>query len=361
MSQYKKLFNEIKGKGEIISVINYEDIDCGQWDQFISTSENGWVTDYSEWIDFFVQKCGYQNLSFAIKNQEKIRTAFPLFLVPKLIWGKRIVSGPFFDCGGPILLPGWHHLTTIAYRHIERLTADKGADFTEIRNPSVPIPESISNDYYCQFVMDLGREEKELFKSFNNNVRRAIKKAEKACNIKISNNPKHMDIVWKHYKLAMQRHGTPPWGNRFLAMFKKQMNLGRGHVIIAYRNDNCLGGAYLWGDGKTARLEISAAKSAEAKKLQLNSLLFWRSISLSNQLGYRKLNLTRTLKNGPQYDFKKRWNAKELPLPFAYIGTKVVPRDPRETRLRHLAAMWKYLPLEMGYLFGDLIRSRMAM
>jgi hypothetical protein len=361
LPQYKKTSSEIIQGYEDFSVVNYEDIDSGEWNHFISRSGKGWVTDYSEWIDFFVQKCGYKNLSFVIKDQKNIKLAFPLFIVPNLIWGKRIVSGPFFDYGGPIILAGWNHLATLAHRNVEKVTADKGVNFAEIRNPSVPIPGSISNDYYCHFIMELNIEEELLFKSLKNNVRRAIKKASKSCSVKLSNKTEDMDTVWEHYKLAMKGHGTPPWGDSFLAMFKREMRRGRGHVVIVFRDDDSLGGAYLWGDGKTSRLEISASTSEEARKLQVNSLLFWRSILLANQLGYGEINLTRTLKNGPQYDFKKRWNAKEQPLPFVYVGTKKVPHDPRRTHLRNLAKIWRYLPSKVGYLLGDIIRSRMAM
>jgi len=341
--------------------VTYDDLPSFEWDDFISTCPGGWNTDRSEWMKFFTHDCGYRNYSFAIVAGGKIRMAFPLFMVPNLFLGKRLISGPFFDHGGPIIDPRWEHLIVPAQKNIANLASRLNVRYVEIRDPIVPIPESLSRQSYCKFLLSLRKPEENLYASLGNNVRRALKKANKACSASVSNDPKDFIVVWNLYRRTMQIHGTPPWGMKFRRMFETELELGRAHLVLASCKGACLGGALVWGDGSSARLEIAASPSEEARKLQVNSLLFWKAIVLTNSLGYERIDLTRTLKGSSHYNFKKRWGGTECPLPFTYLRHGTPPSDPRESSLRLLAVIGKYVPSRVTFLLGDMIRIRLAM
>lgn len=347
--------------GPAYVVLRYADVSRELWDNFIESSVNGWITDTSDWVHFFCSDCGYGNLSFVIETEGAIRLAFPLYLVPNLFGGHRIVSGPFFDRSAPIVAsPVQVHLMSAVRSHIARLVHETRATSVEIRDPYAPLPDTVATDCYCRFILELNRPIDELFSSLAENSRRAIRKAEKVCRVSVSDRPADLSAVWELYRLTMHSHGTPPWGPRFRDRFIREIALGRARVITASRDGICIGGALLWGNKTLSRLEISACPSAEAKTLQINSLLFWNAMVVANQLGSRQLDLTRTLVGSSHYNFKKRWGGTEVPLPFVYFGSDP-PRDPRQTWVGYLSKIGRLMPAGLLYRFGDSVRTRLAM
>ncbi len=343
------------------ATIPYGELSEREWNRFIEESAGGWVTDHSDWMRFFERDCGYENHSFAIVVEGRIRLTFSLFLVPNLLSGKRFVSGPFFDHGGPIIETGWEHLAAEAQEHVLDLATFKNVRQIEIRDSKVHLEDTVQRDDYCNFLLELGRPEEEIFAGLGENVRRAIRKSKKTCSALVSRGTEDLQAVWNLYDATMLDHGTPPWGKRFFGAFSRELETGRARLITVTHGDALLGGALFWGNGKVARLEISASPSLEARRLQVNSFLFWQAIISANTLGYESIELTRTLKRSPHYDFKKRWGGREVPLPFTYLGRESPPPDPRDSFLAHLASLGRYLPPAVMRKIGDPIRIRLAM
>ena len=86
-----------------IEIINYSSEKKQIWDDFVKKHASTWIDSTSHWIDFFENKYHYENYSFMIYKNNDLVGIFPLFLIRSIIFGKRLVSGPFLDRGGPFL------------------------------------------------------------------------------------------------------------------------------------------------------------------------------------------------------------------------------------------------------------------
>lgn len=303
---------------------DYSTLNRNKWDDFVSKHENAWIDSKSYFLDFF-EKSGYENLSFAIIDENKVVGIMPLFFIRSRFFKNRIVSGPILDRGGPFLTDriSWGDLRP----HLNEIASTKKLDFIEIRNPPIKIPGYEVREDYVNFILKLDDPQK-MWKEMDKRVRWDINKGKENLNLKIDDGKEAIEEFYELYIEMLKGKGSPPLGFDFI---ERLMEYEKSKIFFAKTDEKVVAGNMYIPFGDNIKFELSAYKK-DYRDLQCNSFLIWKGIEYYSERGYEKFNFGRTLKGSGVYNFKKKWGGEERIMPYYYkfYQTERLPKDPRE-------------------------------
>ena len=125
-----------------------------KWDEFVESHPNGTPFHLSCWLRTLHQTYAFKPLLYVDQGENgEISGILPCFLVKGLLTGKRIVSLPFSDYGGPLFRDSEKErdvLKEIIKGH------ESAVKYIEIRSPLVSDSGFVRHNYYKHHVLHLG-------------------------------------------------------------------------------------------------------------------------------------------------------------------------------------------------------------
>jgi hypothetical protein len=325
-----------------------------EWDEIVNASPDSWLNSLSGWMAFFRDCFHYKDVSFGVYDPELV-CVVPLFVVKNMIFGTRLVSGPVLDNGGFIsAVKLSEEKVGRITEHIVDVARSEKCCFVEIRNShQAPIGfEKVSK--YVDFKISLSKDDSALLASFDKKLRNGIRKAEKLVRVERCSISGGIDDFYRMHLKTMQFLSSPPMPESFYS----RMN---GFMLFAVHNGKRIAAVMVNCFRDDAKYE-AAVYLPEFREFQPNSLLVYRALSEARKDGMKTFFFGRTLPEGSVYDFKKRWNAVEIPIDYYYKVFKgKIPSDARKSALAKFAFVWRLSPVFLTRVFGPYFRRRLAM
>lgn len=256
-----------------------------------------------------------------IKEKNEMMGIMPFFL-KKSKHGLVINSLPFFGSYGGI----------VNKIDCAKLVLDKLNNFNLENNilSSVIVPnpflqnESVYENYYSHTFKDQrliqcldlrNKSENDLWNSFEQRVRRAVRKSQKL-NITVTNPELTDEVIDEFYNMhitEMQSKGGKIKPKKFFQKIKEHFTIHRDYEIFcAKNNEKNISYLLVFYHNNFAEYYIPAYTS-ESKNTQSTSLLIWTSIKSSINRNMEFYNFGGTWENQPElYRFKRGWNATDL-------------------------------------------------
>lgn len=345
-----------------IKIVNYSNSHRQEWDDFVKEHPSTWIDSQSHWINFFEDKFGYKNYSFLIYENENLIGVMPLFLVKSIFFGKRLISGPITDIGGPFFNNLNEDVINSTLSHIDKIASEENVDLVELRCSPINLPGYTSKSEYVDFCVDLSNSLDNIWKNLNKKLRNGIRRAEKSLVIEKSNSYESLLTFYKLHLITMRSLGSPPLGFHFFEEMYK--DLGKdGFFLFAKYEGKIICAIFVLIYKGIARHDATVYLPSY-RHLQANSLLIFKAIKEAQQKGCKELLFGRTLQGSSVHDYKKRWNVKELSYPFYYklYKAKKIPSDIRRSSLIILAnKVWGLMPLWLTKRIGNYFRKMIAM
>jgi FemAB-related protein (PEP-CTERM system-associated) len=263
---------------------------------------------------------------------------------------------PFLDTGGPC-----SSSDRLAHLLVERLIAEArriGAAAVELRCTQPLGLDTEPTDHKVGMTLTLPASSDLLWRQVDGGVRNQIRKAERAgLSVEFGGLEKLADF-YDTFATRMRDLGSPVHPQRFLYAVLKAFG-HRARIALVRKGTTPVGGLVALAFKDTLVVPWATCLT-EYFPLCPNMLLYWETLRVACDEGFRYFDFGRSSRHSGTYRFKRQWGAREQPL-FWYT-IRVTPgrssaamTDGAAAAL--LAKMWQRLPVRVTRRLGPPIRK----
>ena len=361
----------------MVEVIFASDNDTDEWNEFVENTSLGSLYHMWEWGETLSSICGYRRYYLSAVQQERMVGILPLIHVKSILFGNRLISLPFCEYGGPLVVSDGgaqekKRVMKALVNDANKLARTLGVGYVEMRKPVTEDAEEIMNAHgytrlrrYVTFRLDLTKDPDGLWANMHKSTRKAIRKAlrNEVTTEKVEEEAQ-LRAFYMLYLRDMKRHGSPP---HEYALFKKLFDSfqedSRMRVLLAKYRGHFIGGRIVFCDGRTVFCWNSVS-DVKYRNLNPGNLLLWETIEWGLKNSYQFLEMGRTRKGTTVYDYKKGWGGQEVSLNeyiyFIDSNQRELP-DPAQTTYRCLAGVWSWVPIGLAEKIGPKVLSGIAL
>jgi len=294
-----------------------------------------------EWLSLLQKSYGYQRYDISSDTWTT-----PLLKVEG-IFGKRLISTPFSDYGGPIGEVNANELTDLAKDVLERTSCE----YLELRVSDHNLKSALNSLGFC----DLAQYATHLFdaqeggiewlwqNSLSKTARRYVRKAQKeGIEITEVTTNSEWECAYQAYFKAVKQLGSPCHSRNFFFALRELRPLS--HAYLASCNGKNIGTAvFLTGNQSLHLWLIYCLK--EYKKLGAIYLLDWVGITLAHNLGLKYFDFGRTRIGSGVELYKHHWKGKDKQIyHIALFKKRRSSPDPSQLKFRMSSILWRFLP-----------------
>ncbi len=326
-----------------------------QWDQFVYTHPHGTPFHTSGWLKTIGNTYKYKpNLYVRQDDNNRLEGVFPCFHINSFITGKRLVSIPFSDYGGPL------------YNCPEKRNQDlvhimgkmrKNCRCLEIRSNICNQDRFTFHNHYKYHVVELDSNPDVVLKNTNRLTKRCIRKAKKfGVEVQTCNTIWGINEFYRLNILTRKKHGMPPQPFGFFENLYKNMIATKDAFLLLAKYENKVIAAGLFIKFKeTLYFKYTASDPELLAKVSPNHLMTWKAIEEASRNGFKYLDFGRTsTSNSGLTRYKEMWGAKPLDLPYYYYPNTNSFKPDTESALsyRLFTRFCRHLPDEWLTFFG---------
>jgi len=304
-------------------------------------------------------------------DDKKIVGTFPLIHISSWLFGKNLVSIPYFDLGGilatdkfseiallkkSILLAEELGVTQIEFRQNHHLLS-----FGDFINGQAEWKLSISTNK-VRMILDISDNSEFLLKSFNSKLRSQIRKPIKEGLIAKIGGVELIDDFYNVFAENMRDLGSPVHSKKFIAETLKAFP-NTANVFIVYSDRKPLAGSVTIGFKDTLS-NPWASSLRRYSHLAPNMLLYWSMLEFACQSGYRRFDFGRSTPGEGTYKFKEQWGAKHEPLYWYRLSKNSdqgLVEQPEKDKMSKAIEYWKKLPVPLTKIIGPRIRKYISL
>ena len=297
------------------------------WNNFLKTHTNATIFHTIEWKKVLEETFGYKPEYLIVKDSEgRIVGISPAFSV-KTLFGKVIVSQPFFEYGGPLVESGFEE----AYKEILNFYKDtvenERIKYVELR--ILPIGEK-EHAYFDKtgfvkqfkafdFYIDVkGKNfEKDIWLGLytkKSRVRNSVKKAIKS-GVRVVEDD-DIDIYYELYIKTIAKLGSPPYPKTLFKNLKKYTK-SSVRFTYAYLKDEPIA-AMMSFPYNNRDLMVGLVSDENYKEYRANDLLYNEQIEYATKNKFEIVDLGRTRPDSPYERYKRKWGATKIDL-YSYV------------------------------------------
>jgi hypothetical protein len=338
--------NRHVGENEFLSLSDATQ--SAEWDAFVEQQEQSTPFHLSGWLRAIERTFKFRNASLMTRNSKgAIVAIFPAFALSRFGRGRRLLSLPFSDYGGPILCEGSCVDGNTLLRQLRKKVSPAKV---EIRNAG-PIEKDFTvMNYYKYHRLRLNEGPDKIWKALDKRtIQYSIRKARKnGVEVKECNNPEGMAHFQKLHFLTRKKHGVPSQPNQFFTeIYNNLIARGYGYLLVAFYQKLPVAASLFLKTGNGVFYKYNASDPDLIRKVTPNHLLTWSAIEKAKQEGYQFLDFGRTSPNNKGLmRYKENWGATVYDLPYVFWpevqGTSAVQEDSRLYKM--VTAAWKKMP-----------------
>jgi len=325
------------------------------WNRVVASCDHSKFYHLYQWGTLLKQVHGHD-----LVYLQEDRSVFPLACVKSSIFGKRLISLPFADYGGPCAQD--KNTAKKLVLQCQEAAQALDVDFIEIRSPDSQYFDSLEEhgfvrrDDYFTFVMRLDRRIEEIWKGIGDKTRNRVRKAEKSgVQIVEATNKSDLKVFYLLYQKTMKRLGSPPQPYRFFEGIWDSFYPDNMIMPLARYDGKYIAGGLSFLHGNVMHAAYGASNE-EYNKLAANVLIEWYSMERGHEKGCQYLDLGRTRENEGTVQFKKRWGGDLVKMPYFYKFYKKTLDERQEVRYKWASRLWsRYMPRPLANWIGPLI------
>ncbi len=300
-----------------ISLDNRHDIE--KWDNFVNSHPKATPFHHSSWLKIINEAYSFRSLLYIQERNGLTVGIAPLFIVRGFSLGKRMVSIPFSDYGGPL--------------HLEEKDEDDLLDFLRNKehHKSIEMRSSlrqnrifVNRTAYKRHRLNLCDEtQNSLYQTFNKRtVQYSIRKAlRNGVQIIEDNSSEGMEEFCRLNSMTRKKNGVPCQPKKFFEKIYQELIIsGSSFLLFAtYESKRVASGLFL-KFGKSIYYKYNASDPEYLSKVTPNHLLMWSAIEKARTEDFKIFDLGRT----SSFDqgllrHKRMWSAEETDLSYSYF------------------------------------------
>jgi len=340
----------------MIEVYNLKRNEEKEWDEYVKSHKLSTFYHQIGWKNVVKKTYGHKPIYLVAKLDGEIKGVLPLFLLKSKIFGKKLISLPFAPYGG--VCASNDLVEEALIKEAKEITKEVDADYLEIRDLYGRNYNSfITKSDYVTSILELDPNPEVVWRErFKKNKRKMITRSKKQ-NLTFSWTDK-VDNFYKLFSRNMRDLGSPVHSKDFfkniLAEFPSDsriLEVKRGEEVI-------YAAFYLFYKERMINSWSSTLK--KYRKYLPTDFGIWNAIKYGCENGFKYYDFGRSQRGSSNFEFKRRWGAKAIPLNYTYYlnGAKKAPdltlNNPKR---RRFSMIWRKLPLPLANLIGPYLRG----
>jgi len=338
-----------------IFTIEHDCSDRKSWDDYIANQVTANNYHRYGWRD--VIERSFQHSCYYMTAREKdggIVGVLPLVYMNSRVFGRFLVSQPFFNYGG--MLCNNKDIGNALLTEAEYLRKKLVAQYVELRHREPWSPDLPTKQHKVSMFLNLATDAETQWQCFNAKLRNQVRKAEKSG---LSSVVGGLNLVADFYSVFvrnMRDLGTPVYAEKFFIEVLKTFP-DTARIIAVYLEDKPVAAGLITWFRDT--VEIPWASSIrDYNPLCPNNLLYWAALQFALANGFKRFDFGRSTPNEGTFNFKKQWGAVPVPLHWHYLlpeGASLPELNTKNPKYDMAIRAWKKLPLALTRVLGPQI------
>jgi FemAB-related protein (PEP-CTERM system-associated) len=327
---------------------------AAQWDAYVEAHPE--ASNYHRWLwkQVIEETYGHRTFYLAAQDQGEIRGVLPLVEMKSWLWGRFLVSMPFFSYGG--VLSSDVAAREILLKKAEEIATESGAEYVELRQSGAFANGWQSSTGKVSMKVPLPVSASQLFAKLSSRLRNKIRSAEKQGLRPFWGRGELLDEFYSVFARNMRNLGTPVYPKRWFETF---LRIAESTTQILVVRDGYQPVAATWVTTFRDEAELPwIASTPDARGKYSTVFLYWKALEWAVEKGFRQVDLGRCTPGSGTQRFKAQWPCEESALPWNYWAgkKKSLPQLRTENpRFRLAIAAWKRLPLGVANFLGPRI------
>jgi FemAB-related protein (PEP-CTERM system-associated) len=334
------------------------ELDCSDrdtWDTYVHGNLSSSNYHRYGWRDVIEKSFNHTCYYLAARNDNKcIAGILPLVFMQSRIFGRFLVSLPFFNYGG--VLCDHQEIGGALLAAASKLQKKLGAEYAELRQTDPLSGDLPTKKQKVCMILELASDAETQWKRFNAKLRNQIRKADKS-GLSVFVGGKELLVgFYDIFSRNMRDLGTPVYAEKFFA-----------NVLATFPNDTRIISVYKGEKPIAAGLisyfkntvEIPWASSIrEFNSLCPNNLLYWTALQFAIQNGFQQFDFGRSTPNEGTYRFKEQWGARPTQLHWQYLlcENETLPElNTKNPKYQQAISIWRRMPVFLTKLIGPSI------
>lgn len=326
--------------------------DSANWDAYVDASPQ--ANNYHRWIwrEVIQDTYGHEGYYLAASDNGKLQGVLPMILINSRLFGRSLVSVPFFSYGGALATTVEAHQALLA--EAVKLGRELGTDRLELRH-GMGDGNSGWHDASGKVTMlvRMPAKPEELWNGLSTGMRNKIRSARKRGLSSQIGGIEMLDVFYRIFATNMRNLGTPVYPRSwFENLCRRNPETVKILTVLDEGQPVASGIVSLFRD--TVEWPWSATMS-EARRKYAAVFLYWSLLEWAAQNGYRSVDFGRCTRGGGNWEFKRHWNCEEVPLHWHYwlgAGARVPEMHADNPRYRLAVRVWQRLPLGVANWLG---------
>jgi serine/alanine adding enzyme len=324
------------------------------WDAYVDSHPQASNYHRWRWKQLIESTYGHRTFYLMAEESRKICGILPLVGIKSWLWGRFLVSMPFFSYGG--VLADSPEVRRVLLEKAEKLACDWGAGYIELRQT-----ESLAGPWHSSMAkvsmwVPLPETTDELFNNLGSRLRNKIRSARKQGLHAVWGKEDLVKDFYKVFSCNMRNLGTPVYPRVWFENFM-QVARDTSHVLVLWDDNDPV--AATWITTYREEVELPWIASTPAARGKYSTvLLYWTALEWAIENRFRRVDLGRCTPGSGTHRFKTQWSCEEVPLRWNYwlkAGESVPQFRPDNPRFRLAVETWKRLPLGLANLLGPKI------
>ncbi|MCA9734222.1 MAG: FemAB family PEP-CTERM system-associated protein [Deferribacteres bacterium] len=326
----------------------------GAAEEYIRSAADGKIYHLPAIQQLIQETFGHETFYLQALEAGEVCGVLPLVHMKNRIFGNFIISVPFFNYGG--VCASNASVRNELLEEAIAITRKQQASHLELRHVDRHFENLPGKSHKVAMILDLPETEELLWESFKSKLRSQIRKPEKeGLTIRIGKE-ELLEDYYKIFSVNMRDLGTPVYSIKLFANMLRYFPQN-AWIVAAYKENVAVAAGFVLGFGDT--MEIPWASSLrEYNRLAGNMMMYWHSLKLAIDQGYKKFDFGRSTPNEGTYKFKAQWGAEPLPLNWEYWladGDQMPDISPNNAKYQAAIKIWQKIPLPITKFLGPAI------
>jgi serine/alanine adding enzyme len=336
-----------------------QDAGAERWNAFVAQHPNGTVEHLWDWKDVYARAFSHDTVYLSAERQGAIVGVLPLVRYRSALFGRFVVSLPYFNYAG--LLANDRLAGDALMAAATDLARAHGARHLELRHTDRQFPALPARQNKLGFARPLPPTSDELWTSVDRKVRNQVRKAQKEGLTSAVGGVALVPEFYEVFAPNMRDLGTPVFPR---ALFLETLRAfpSNSQVFVVRRGEDPIAAGIALTFRDTVLVPWASSLRA-FRHLCPNMLLYWQMLEWATGRGLTTFDFGRSSVGAGTQQFKEQWGAVGRPLWTEYVlfeGTEPPDQGTGNPRMRAAISAWTRCPLPIANWLGPRLMRHLA-
>lgn len=324
------------------------------WDEYVTNHPQASIYHASRWGALILNSFNHKTFFLAVETPKGLSGVLPLVFMKSKIFGKNLVSMPYFNYGG--LLADENSAAEQLIAASLTLKKELRADYIELRQISQVPGGWPAKSHKVIMLLALPPDPDTLWQSFKTKLRTRVRRAEKEGFTVHSGQQDLLNDFYEVFAENMRDLGTPVYPRQFFhAILDKFPE--NSHIVVVRSGNQSIAAGFLISHRN--KMEVPWASSLRRfNHLSPNMLLYWNMLKHSITKGFQVFDFGRSTRDSGTFSFKEQWGAVPHETFWVYPGKaadQLPDHSPQNPKYKWATRVWTKLPLSVANRCGPWI------